>query len=511
MSIVKQLHTEQQVEAAVSTVELPGIEQIPGGPNISILELPRIESPRDEQDDLYSHCKQHVSKRGTILVSKKGWAVRAFTLAAVVTIMFYNLFWGWTTRDPLVIYSVVAPIHTLIIFMVGWFFFRNRASGKVPEELVSVVIPVYNQEKLIGDVIKAVFNSSYRNIEVVAINDGSKDNTGMTLDMLAEQYPKLKVVHQANGGKRVAVASGFYASSGKVIVLIDSDSVVDEKAIEEFMKTFSANPKVGGVVGNGKVLNADKNFLTRCQDAWYDYAFNIHKTTESVFGTVLCCSGCLAAYRREAIARFIPFWASETVQNSDDRDLTSYAMATPWVKSELTSVSKQLLKHMSQYDDAEDRGLTAQTLTEYETVYVPTAVVYTEVPERFKTYIRQQTRWKKGYVRSCFFVSSFFWKKNPMISLVFYTEFMSTFIFPVLLFSIYFYAPFRYGLWWIPLTYWMGQLLFGLVAGLDYKFRQPEARNWKYKPFMNIIASTLLPWLVFPALWTFRKNRWMTR
>jgi len=495
-----------------TTIELPQIElELDEKRRVPVLETPQLEPEFDEERDLYSHCHQHISEKGMILVSRKAWVVRAFTLAVLTSLVFYNLIWGWTTRDPLLIYSLVAPIHTLIIFVVGWCFFRNRATGKVPEDLVSVIIPVYNQEKLIREVIKAVFNSSYRNIEVVAVNDGSKDNTGMILDLLAEEYPNLKVVHQDNGGKRLAVAAGFYASSGRFVVLIDSDSVVDEKAIEEFMKTFSANPKVGGVVANGKVLNADKNFLTKCQDAWYDYAFNIHKTTESTFGTVLCCSGCLAAYRREAIARFIPFWAAQKVQNSDDRDLTSYAMASPWVKSELTSLSGRLLKAMSEYDDAEDRGLTAQTLTTWETVYVPTAVVYTEVPEKFRTYIRQQTRWKKGYIRSCFFVSAFFWKKNPLMSLVFYTEFMSTFTFPVILFSICLYAPIVYHLYWLPLSYWVGQLIFGLVAGLDYKFRQPVARNWKYKPVMNIIACTLLPWLVFPALWTFRKNGWLTR
>jgi len=500
----------------MATTKIHQIE--PGLDEISIEKLAQDSfsvDTVDEAEDLYSHCKQRISRNGRIVVSKKAWVVRALALVVIASIMFYNLFWGWTTEDPLIIYSVVAPIHTLIIFVVGWCFFKNRATGKVSEELVSVIIPVYNQEKLIGEVIKAIFKSSYPNIEVVAVNDGSKDNTGMVLDFLAEEYPKLKVIHQTNGGKRAAVASGFYASTGRFVALIDSDSVVDEKAIEEFMKTFNANPDVGGVVANGKVLNADKNFITKCQDAWYDYAFNIHKTTESMFGTVLCCSGCLAAYRREAIARFIPFWASETVQNSDDRDLTSYTFATPWAKSELTSslsgLSGRLLKAMSQYDDAEDRGLTAQTLTTWKTVYVPTAVVYTEVPDRFRTYIRQQTRWKKGYVRSCFFVSAFFWKKNPLISFVFYTEFMSTFIFPAILFSIYFYAPVMYHLYWLPLSYWAGQLLFGLVAGFDYRFRQPMARNWKYKPFMNIIASTMLPWLVFPALWTFRKNRWLTR
>jgi hyaluronan synthase len=100
-------------------------------------------------------------------------------------------------------------------------------------------------------------------------------------------------------------ATGFYAAKGDFLVLIDSDSIVDKYAIEEFMKVFNSNPKVGGIVGNGKVLNADKNLLTKCQDVWYDYAFNIHKTAESTFGTVLCLSGCLAAYRRETIADFV--------------------------------------------------------------------------------------------------------------------------------------------------------------------------------------------------------------
>ncbi len=482
---------------------------------IYIDDMSGIELPfQEKQEVLYHHCKQHISEDGRILVSKKAWAVRATTLAALVTIMCYNLFWGWMTGDLLVIYAVIAPIHTLIIFVVGWCFFKNRRIARVPEDLVSVIIPVYNQQNLIGAVLDAVFRSSYQNIEVVAVNDGSKDHTDILLDAYAKVYPKLKVVHQANGGKRAAVAAGFYASSGRFVVLIDSDSVIDEKAIEEFMRTFKSDPKVGGVVANGKVLNADKNILTKCQDAWYDYAFNIHKTTESMFGTVLCCSGCLAGYRREAIARFIPFWATQTIQNSDDRDLTSYTYATPWAKKEMTSssgLSGQLLKAMSQYDDAEDRGLTAQTITTWKTVYVPTAVVYTEVPDRFRTYIRQQIRWKKGYLRSCFFVSAFFWKKHPLMSFVFYTEFMSAFIFPLLLFSIYFYAPFIYHLYWLPLSYLAGQLLFGLAAGLDYKFRQPTAKNWKYKPLMNIICSTLLPWLVFPALWTYRKNRWLTR
>jgi hyaluronan synthase len=186
-------------------------------------------------------------------------------------------------------------------------------------------------------------------------------------------------------------------------------------------------------------------------------------------------------------------------------------MATPWAKSEMTPTSQKLLESMASYDDAEDRALTAQALTEWKTVYVPTAVVYTEVPETAKTYCRQQTRWKKGYVRSSFYVSAFFWRKNPLMSLIFYTEFMMTFIAPITIFAICIYAPILLQHLLLPIIYVAGQLLVGVAAGIDYRLRDSKARCWTYKPIMNVIASLVLPWLIFPALWNFRKNGWLTR
>jgi hyaluronan synthase len=480
---------------------------------VSVLsvQIPPFETELCEDLSVNEHCTQHISSDGRILVSKKAWILRIFLFSCMITLMVFNIATAIALYDPLIIYSTLMPIHTLAVFFVGWVFFRNKANGKTSCELVSVIVPVYNQASLIARVIDAIFKSTYKPIEVVAVDDGSKDATGKILDDLAHTHLSLHVIHQPNGGKRKAVARGFYSAKGKYVVLIDSDSVIDEYAIDEFMKTFNANPEIGGVVGNAKVLNADKNFLTKCQDAWYDYAFNIHKTTESTFGTVLCCSGCLAGYRREAIEDFVPFWMAVTVQNSDDRDLTSYAFATPWAKRELTPLSKKLVESMAAYDDSEDRGLTAHTLVEWKTVYVPTAVVYTEVPETITTYYRQQTRWKKGYVRSSFFVSAFFWKKHPVMALIFYTELMMTFVAPLSIFAIYAYAPFVLHHFLLPLTYVLGQLLIGVAAGLDYRFRNSKAKYWTHKPIMNLIASLFLPWLIFPALWNFRKNKWMTR
>jgi hyaluronan synthase len=364
---------------------------------------------------------------------------------------------------------------------------------------------------MIEIVIDAIFRSTYQNIEVIAVNDGSKDGTKDILDKLSNKYHNLKVIHKKNEGKRKAVAAGFIASKGKYIILIDSDSVVDANAIMEFMKTFNSSPLIGAVVGQAKVWNANKNALTKCQDAWYDYAFNIYKICESTFGTVTCCSGCLAGYRKEAIVDFIPYWAESKIQYSDDRALTSYAIGDPTFKRSFSPLSKRLAESAARYDDSEDRLLTVQSLIEWKAVYVASALVYTDVPEKFKGYLKQQQRWKKGYIRSNFFASSFFWRKNPLMSLIFYTDFMTTFTLPLIIFTVLVYEPLVLHEYLSPVMYLSGLMLVGLSQGLDYKFRDGTSRNWKYKPLMNLMSTFILSWLLFPSLWTLRKNEWLTR
>jgi hyaluronan synthase len=511
LSATKLLQTDMPVGRVGTTIGLPEIEPLAEEADTLTIELPQVEAEPDYRDDLYRHCRQRISEKGRIRVSRKAWAFRTLFVIGMIVFMTYNVRIALSVGDPLVVYTTVMPVHALMVLVIGWVFFKNPAIGKVPDDLVSVIIPIYNQEKLIAKVIEAVFASTYPNLEVVAVNDGSKDHTAEVLDNLASQDPRLKVVHKPNGGKRTAVAAGFYAARGEFLVLIDSDSTVDKYAIEEFMRAFSSDSRVGGVVGNGKVLNADKNLLTKCQDTWYDYSFNIHKSTESTFGTVLCLSGCLAAYRREAISQFIPFWEQDKAQYGDDRNLTTYAIATPWAKGQLAPLERRLLKGMLSYDDAEDRGLTVQTMIQWKTVYAPTAVVYTEVPDNWKTYLRQQIRWRKGYLRSTFFMSAFFWRKNPVMAFLFYLEFMMAFIAPAITFSVFLYSPLFLHSWWFPFIYVAAHLLIGVASGLDYKFRDHTAKHWMFKPVMNMVSALLLPWVLFPAVWGFRKNSWLTR
>ncbi len=488
-------------------------------PNETTVKVEVEDKPAttQQQKQFIVRCEQKVSEDGKIKVSRRGWLVRITTIVAISLIAIYNFYEGFQLRDPLIVYSTLMPLHALMVFTFGWMLYRNPAKGKIGDDLVSIIIPVFNQKGMIEIVVDAIYQSTYKNIEVVVVNDGSKDGTKEVLDILAHKYyPHLKVIHKKNEGKRKAVATGFLNAKGKYVVLIDSDSVVDKHAIAEFMKTFKSDPKIGAVVGYAKVWNANKNFLTKCQDAWYDYAFNIHKTCESAFGNVMCCSGCLAGYRREAIADFIPHWVKAKIHNSDDRDLTSYVIATPWAKKELAPnmkprLSQKLADAMANYDDSEDRALTAHAIVEWKAVYVASAIVYTDVPEKIRGYLKQQKRWKKGYIRSNFYVSSFFWRKNPVMSLIFYTEFMATFTAPLITLIVFLYEPFILGHHWLPAIFLIGSLLTGLAQGLDYKFRDHSAKNWKYKPIMNLVSTFVLSWMIFPALWNYKRNEWLTR
>ena len=444
--------------------------------------------------------------------------IRLSLISISSLVVAYNIELAISLNSPILIFANILPIHALIYLSTGWFFFKNHANGKPGNELVSVIIPIFNQKMMIETVIEAIYQSVYKNLEVIAVNDGSNDGTKTILDHLSKKYSSLIVIHKKNEGKRKAVATGFYKSQGHTIVLVDSDSVIDKNAIVEFMKAFNSDPKVGAMVGYAKPWNAQKNLLTKIQDVWYDFSFNIRKTAESTLNCVTCCSGCLAAYRREAIEYYIPYWESSEIHISDDRELTTYAIANTWAKNQLSkhyskskTISEKLLVAMAKYDDAEDRGLTGQSLINWKSIYIPSAIVWTEVPTKLKGFYRQQFRWKKGTLRVNFFCSSFFWRKHPLFSTIFYIDFMMPFITPFIVIAAMVYVPLVHNDWWAPITYLLSMQLIALTHGIDYKLRDPKAKNWFLKPIMNLLMVFVFSWIIFLAVWTYRKNEWLTR
>ena len=478
------------------------------------------------QDELISNCKsgQTFTENNRIFVGRKGWSLRAGILMGYVILIYFYMNEGLQTGNSFIFYSFIVPVSSFLVFFCGWLFYKNPISKKFEcNELVSIVIPVYNQEPMIEKVVEVVYESTYKNIEVVVVNDGSNDGTAEVLKKIerSKKYPSLKIIHKPNGGKRKAVAAGFYASKGNFLIFIDSDTIVDSKAVEELMKAFVKNPDAGGLVGNVKPINVQKNFLTKCQDCWYDFSFNILRTCESFFGTVTCLAGVLAAYRREALENFIPYWETSPKNRfGTDREMTSYVYAPQSDKKRLQSVfgkkfwvplSQKMMESAAKYDDAEDRSLTAQALPTWKSMYVASALAYTEVPETVRQFSKQQIRWKKGYLRANFFVSSFFWKKHPVMALIFYIHLMATLTTPLVNVLTFVYVPIFLGNWLWMLTILITTMIVGFAEGLDYKQRDPLARFWWYKPFSTMLLSNFASWLIIPAIIDFHRNAWRTR
>lgn len=458
-----------------------------------------------------------VGSTGRILVSKKAWMVRFTMLIAVSGLIGYNLYVGLNNSDYYVLFITILPLHMLTYSVCGWIMYRNPSSkGTAGNDLVTVIVPIYNQKSIIESVIDGIFESTYKNIEVVAVNDGSTDGTKEILDNLKIVYPELRVIHKENEGKRRAVAAAFYASKGEYLIMIDSDSLIDKHAITEFMKMFNANPKAGAAVGYAKVWNNDVNVLTKCQDVWYDFSFLVRKAAESYFGNVMCLSGCLAAYRRDAIKGFIPFWINARLRDSEDRELTTWVVSDPKMKNWYLKKSdaKEFSKAHSftQFDDAEDRALSAAALREWKTLLVATAVVYTDVPETFRKFIKQQIRWKRGTCRVNFYVAKFFWRKNPLMAFVlFYTDFYLTLFAPAIIILSAVYFPLVHHSNWSFFAFLGGAMLASFVHGVDCRFRDPNQKHWHYKPLMNILTGFILSFLIIWAAIKFYENNWGTR
>lgn len=114
------------------------------------------------------------------------------------------------------------------------------------EPLISIIIPCYNEGDNVADTIGAALGHLYPNIEVIAVNDGSSDNTAAVLDALALQHPRLRVLHLAqNQGKAVALRMGAVAARSEYLVCIDGDALLDKNAAAYMVAPMLDNPRLG--------------------------------------------------------------------------------------------------------------------------------------------------------------------------------------------------------------------------------------------------------------------------
>ena len=206
------------------------------------------------------------------------------------------------------------------------------------EPLVTYVIPCKNEEVSIGKTVDKCFESDYpkEKLEVIIINDGSTDGTQAVLEEKQKTYPNLVVVNwEVNRGKRHGMYEGFKRARGEIIVQLDSDSYLVPETFRKLIEPFR-NPAVGAVCAHADPENANQNFLTRMQAAYYFMSFRILKAAESTFFTVFCCSGCSSAYRKSVVDPIMDEWVNEEflglpITWGDDRALTNRVLERGFV------------------------------------------------------------------------------------------------------------------------------------------------------------------------------------
>lgn len=354
---------------------------------------------------------------------------------------------------------------------------------QIYEPTVTFVIPCKNEEAAILNTLMECYAADYPKdkLEVIVINDGSTDNTLRVLLEAKARFPSLVIVDwKVNRGKRHGMAEGFRLAKGEIVVQLDSDSYLDRGSLREMVKPF-VDPSVGAVCAHAEPANAAKNLLTRMQAAFYFRAFRMLKAAESAFSMVLCCSGCSSAYRRSVVVPIIDQFLAESflglpVTWGDDRSLTNWMMRLG-----------------------------------FKTLYTHRARAWTIVPDSLKGFMKQQVRWKKGWLINTLFACRFVHKKNPFVAATyFYPLIIANFLAPVIMLKVLFTFTFHFSLALFA-VYSLSMFLIGTLFVAYYRWLNPKNRYWPYLYVWGFFASLVLSWVIVYAVFTIQNRKWGTR
>ncbi|MDO4680727.1 MAG: glycosyltransferase family 2 protein [Aerococcus sp.] len=108
--------------------------------------------------------------------------------------------------------------------------------------LISVIVPVYNTERTLKRTVDSLVNQTYKNLEIILVDDGSTDTSGELCDTFKEQDERIRVIHQANGGLSAARNTGIEEAHGDFLAFLDSDDAYAPYILEEFVTCYEKQP-----------------------------------------------------------------------------------------------------------------------------------------------------------------------------------------------------------------------------------------------------------------------------
>jgi len=373
----------------------------------------------------------------------------------------------------------------LVLRTILWFSYRPFGSAMYESApTMTVVIPAYNEGAMVEQSIESVAAARYPSgrLEILVVDDGSTDDTWTYIQRAAARHAGVvtAVKLERNQGKRAALATGFRAARGEVLVTIDSDSVIDTGTLLAMAGPFR-DPRVGAVAGKVAAYNRDKGFIPRMLHVRYILSFDFLRSVQSTYRTVYCCPGALAGYRASVVREVLEPWLAQRFLGTrctygEDRALTNYIL---------------------------DRG--------FDSVYQGTAVVHTVVPESYTKLCKMYLRWDRSYIREELRFLRIVWKRPlvPMVLAIF-EKLITNLRFPVAWTATATLAVIAVS---EPLALLRTLLAIGVGAGFYMLYYVYSDRSMRFlHGILYAYFSFFTLWWIFPyALMTVRSRSWMTR
>ncbi|MDO9352848.1 MAG: bifunctional polysaccharide deacetylase/glycosyltransferase family 2 protein, partial [Solirubrobacteraceae bacterium] len=298
---------------------------------------------------------------------------------------------------------------------------RRPGPDGEPEFLpqVTVLVPAYNEEVGIEQAVRSLAAGDYPDLDVLVIDDGSKDGTSEVVAGLG--LPNVRLIRQDNGGKSAALNTGIAHSNADVLVMVDGDTLFEPDTIRQLVAPLR-DPDVGAVSGNTKVGNRS-GLLGRWQHIEYVMGFNLDRRMYEVLQCTPTVPGAIGAFRREVLL-------------------------------EVGGVPADTL--------AEDTDLTlAIGRTGRRVVYAESARAWTEAPSTLTALWRQRYRWSFGTMQAVWKHRGAVFSRDPLDRKIGRRALPYMFVFQIVLpvlaplidlyaiYGILFTDPARVGLSWL--------------------------------------------------------------
>ncbi len=272
------------------------------------------------------------------------------TLGAIVTAL------GW-----IFLFAISIGIARAIILS-ALALIQARREGRTvfpaidPGRFVTVMIPAFNEEKVIVRAVHGVLASTDVRLEVIVIDDGSSDRTSALVREAFADEPRVRLLTLANGGKARALNEGLKLATGEIVIALDADTQFEPVTIARLARWF-VDPALGAVAGNAKVGNR-VNLVTKWQALEYITAQNLERRALARLNAMTVVPGAVGAWRLAAI-QSVGGYPDDTL--AEDQDLTIAIQRAGW-----------------------------------RVAYDQYAVAWTESPESFAGLAKQRFRWAFG-------------------------------------------------------------------------------------------------------------------